>query len=517
MFDGKYLDWNQKRIKGIIEYYGHTYFFNKKILDLGCGHGDISGALYRLGGDVTAVDARQEHLKIVSKKFPGIKTVKADLDGVWPFLGKNFDLILDLDLLCHLNDYQNHLRAVCLSTNNLILETSVCDSDDPYKCIVLTENKGTYDLSANGVSSRPSSAAIERVFNEYGMNFKRIDQNKFNSGTYTYDWQTQKDNSCDINKRRIWFASKGENANKLTNIQVNSMLRNPITLKTSINPLVTTKTLFSPPLPPAPIPASDSSAILGSIFRIAVCISGNLRTFEKTYSSFMKNILSPYENKCDFFIHTWDNIGCDVKGFDKSISSIKTKDRMNKINLIYNPKSIVIDNSLEIRNMVHQLENKMNLTKADRDGLAKGGIADYGCMLYSWNKSRELLEKYQQETGIRYDIVIRLRTDLMFTDKFDIRRALNKLCVPNIGQFYNNAMNDQFAIGPYKDICVYLSLYDHIVEYFNGRVTSMLRPELLLKYHLNKSGISYIEENISYHILRPNNKITTMTSVKQSK
>ena len=54
--------------------------FYKRILDLGCGHADISGVFYRLGADITVVDARQDHLKIAQKKFPGIKAVKMDLD-----------------------------------------------------------------------------------------------------------------------------------------------------------------------------------------------------------------------------------------------------------------------------------------------------------------------------------------------------------------------------------------------------------------------------------------------------
>src|SRR5271170_133102 len=103
MFDGKYFDWNQKRIKSIVDFYGYKFFYFKRILDLGCGYGDLGGVLYRLGSDVTGVDARQEHLKIVNKKYTGIKTVQANLDANWPFHGQRFDLILDLGLMCHLS------------------------------------------------------------------------------------------------------------------------------------------------------------------------------------------------------------------------------------------------------------------------------------------------------------------------------------------------------------------------------------------------------------------------------
>jgi SAM-dependent methyltransferase len=210
MFDGKYFDWNQKRVKGIVDYYGYKFFYGKKLADLGCGHADLSGVVYRLGSDITAVDARQEHLKIVTKKFPGIKTVKGNLDGPWPFHGQKFDMILDLGLLCHLASYENHLKAVCASTTYLVLECAVCDSDDPSKCVQVPEAKEVYDLAYNGMGCRPSAAAIERVLTECHMSFKRVDNARFNSGEYVYDWQAKNDGSTSIYKRRIWFATKNQ-------------------------------------------------------------------------------------------------------------------------------------------------------------------------------------------------------------------------------------------------------------------------------------------------------------------
>src|ERR1700723_3180028 len=112
VFDGHYLDWNEKRIKGIVDFYGYKFFYGKRVLDLGCGYADISGVLHRLGSDITAVDSRNDHLKIVGKKFSGIKTVQADLDHYWPFYMNEFDLTLDLGLVCHLANYESHLQQV---------------------------------------------------------------------------------------------------------------------------------------------------------------------------------------------------------------------------------------------------------------------------------------------------------------------------------------------------------------------------------------------------------------------
>lgn len=118
---------------------------------------------------------------------------------------------MDLGILCHLANFENHLKAVCYSTKYLVLETAVCDSDDPNKSIPVQENKGVYDLSINGMGCRPSAAAIERVLQQNGMNFTRVDNARFNSGSIKYDWRSNNDNSTHLDKRRIWFCSKDEN------------------------------------------------------------------------------------------------------------------------------------------------------------------------------------------------------------------------------------------------------------------------------------------------------------------
>lgn len=224
---------------------------NKTVLDLGCGHADISGALYRLGADVTALDARPEHLKMASKKFPGIKTIKADLDQSWPFIGKHFDIILDMGVLCHLRNYESHLRAVCSSTSYLVLETAVCNSIDPNKCVAISENKSIYDLAANGTGCRPTAAAIEKVLSECGMDFKRMDASKLNSGDNVYDWNTTNSGNTSIHNRRLWFAVKNNSIHQPAHIPMTPQQL----LQPAVAPIVLTpnKPVISRPIPISPI------------------------------------------------------------------------------------------------------------------------------------------------------------------------------------------------------------------------------------------------------------------------
>ena len=509
MFDGPYHDWNQKRIKGIIDKYGHNFFFKKSILDLGCGHADISGAFFRLGGDVTAVDARQEHLKVVSKKWVGIKTVRADLDGPWPFYGKMFDIIFDMGLMCHLADFHKHLKEVCNSTNYLVLETAVCDSDDPNQQIYLPDSKTVYDGSFNGISSFPSATAIEKVLTEMGFVFKRMDNSKFNSGNYVYDWPVTNSNAADIHKRRIWFANRNDGAHggielPPTNFGTVSPVQH---IKDSLVPVgKTTARVSARPTPPGynqevvapktelvevvkPEPQPEKKHI-----RTAVCISGHLRTFSTNYRSVYENLLRHFD--CDVFIHTWDVLGMSYRPLDGNIHAINTHDLEGAINALYHPKKMIIEPSRKIESTPF-IQSKV-IDFRDVPGILS--------MYYKIEECNKLKSQFEQEQGFTYDCVIRFRGDLYLEQIFPIDFNMSKdhIHFPFYGNF--GGLNDQLAWGSSKVMDDYSSLYSNIEACLRGGAP--MHPERLLGYYINQfKKIPVNKVHYKYLIKRSNGLI----------
>lgn len=203
MFNETYSGWNHSRIKSIIDHYGHHFFFGKKILDLGAGQGEIGAALARLGADVYCVDARQANLDYIKKRHPYLKIVKADLEIEWPFSHK-FDIVLSIGLLCHLKNYEKHIKDICNIAETIILETEVLDSKDPELRIPIFEEKFSEDLAYSGEGSIVSSLNIEGKLSTYGATFKRLDHPKTNSGAYKYDW-SENDSGRTFGNRRLWF------------------------------------------------------------------------------------------------------------------------------------------------------------------------------------------------------------------------------------------------------------------------------------------------------------------------
>jgi SAM-dependent methyltransferase len=485
------LEWTQRRIKGIIDYYGHEFMHHKKILDLGCGQGEIGGALNRLGADVTAVDARQDHLKLVAKKFPSVKIVKADLDVSWPFIGAKFDLILDLGILCHIRDFHHHLKSVCASCTHLILETAVCDSDDPARYDVVQENKSDPHLSVNGLGGRPSVAAIEKILKENGMSFKRLDSSKFNSGAYNYDWAPKNNGESFHTKRRIWFAVKNINIMPATTpsvIKIQPAVSSPGYIPTLKD---TRMQLSASPKIHAfqgktETPIADSSNML----RVALCISGHLRTFDRNFASLKDSILTRYN--CDVFIHTWDQLGMSYRFGDAKLHMLNPNNMMDRINYFYNPKQIVIESQSNFK--ASPLMIKKGEPGRDTVGTAS--------MYYKIEACNKLKQDYEKQNNFKYDFVIRFRSDLFVEQPLPLDQFTSKdyLYVPIFGNF--GGINDQIAFGGSEVMDLYSSCYSNIENLLkNG---AWMNPEKLLQFHVEDKKIPLLKVPMRYNIRRAN-------------
>ncbi|WP_207457440.1 glycosyltransferase [Azospirillum sp. SYSU D00513] len=96
-----------------------------KILDVGGGYGRITGP-FADRHDVTLVDISHEMLAEAKERFPALKVRQADARKL-PFEDGEFDLVIALDLLCHLPDLQEgarELRRVARAGGRVVCDTT---------------------------------------------------------------------------------------------------------------------------------------------------------------------------------------------------------------------------------------------------------------------------------------------------------------------------------------------------------------------------------------------------------
>lgn len=208
LFSGHYEYWRAKRIVAIVEEYGEAWFKGRKILELGCGYGDIGHVFSTLGAEVIYAEGRKEHCDILRKRFPHSRVYQVNLENEWPFsIDEKFDMILHLGLLYHLKDYRFSLEKCAAHTSHLVLETEVCDAEDDF-VLVIDENSESYDQSLIGSGSRPSASHIETILREAGFAFKRIQDSRCNADIHVYDWPVKNTKTWKHGLRRFWFCKE---------------------------------------------------------------------------------------------------------------------------------------------------------------------------------------------------------------------------------------------------------------------------------------------------------------------
>ncbi len=135
--------------------------------------------------------------------------------------------------------------------------------------------------------------------------------------------------------------------------------------------------------------------------KIAVQLFSYMQTFEKTYLALWDNFLNLYD--CDVFIHTWDD-------FSLLNNTNKYNDIINKINLYYRPKKLLVEKA-----------NFINIQGYFGTHLfKKTPLSTIKYILYSQNAVNNYRIAYQTENNTQYDFVLFIRPDLKLNEPFVI-------------------------------------------------------------------------------------------------
>lgn len=204
MFAGHYNEWRISRMNGIKKYISPEYFKSKSLLELGCGYADIGNMFYEMGAAVTSSDARKEHLEVVTKRYPHLKTLAIDCDN--DLIEEKYDIILHWGLLYHLSEIDIHLQRVSDKCDVLLLETEVSNSDDTE--FFMSTNESGFDQAFNNRGIRPSPSYIEGMLRKHGFQYKLIKDPVLNSSFHCYDWEINNSMTWRHGLRRFWICWK---------------------------------------------------------------------------------------------------------------------------------------------------------------------------------------------------------------------------------------------------------------------------------------------------------------------
>jgi|688.fasta_scaffold10918_9 hypothetical protein len=206
--------------------------------------------------------------------------------------------------------------------------------------------------------------------------------------------------------------------------------------------------------------------------KIAVCFSGQMRTALEANTSIIKFLGNQLPN-IDFFFHTWD-IKSEKKLFgdlrddvDYTHECYECLNKLLKIVKLYKPKKYVVESHDDYINNIANTNNKSSLW-------------------HSWYKSLELVKNFEKENGFEYDVVIKMRFDVIYEAGVVLdnlfAKYLNRI---NDGEFFADSiwMSDE-QLNPYT---IHDVFYIH-----NSKIINQLK--LFYDYHILK-----IKEEENYH------------------
>lgn len=201
--------------------------------------------------------------------------------------------------------------------------------------------------------------------------------------------------------------------------------------------------------------------------KIALLISGYLRSFEDNIEFFKKNIIE--NNDVDIYIYITKNTETKYMNFDIDI---------NKIFSMLNPKYIIISDNIDFKK-----ENKIN------------DIMNQNAKFYLLNEERKRREKTE---NISYDLVFKIRPDVHLNEpidffKFYMNNAINipidsKIDISKLRNPHDKYVCDIIAFGPPDLMNKYFNYYlelDSLIKNY-GTVN-----ETLLYHYLTNNNIPY--------------------------
>jgi hypothetical protein len=241
--------------------------------------------------------------------------------------------------------------------------------------------------------------------------------------------------------------------------------------------------------------------------KIALCLSGQPRNIDSTFSKIKQSILDG--NDVDVFIHTWfdeNNLSTNSVIPDR-VGDILDASAIQKLKDFYNPKKILVENPKNWKRKYH-FPNKCFVEGPSwaldvKEGLevAKSYLSNMtNSMFYSIMISNLLKEDYSISNGVEYDLVVRCRTDFSPHVVIDFDKiSLNddEIICHSTGLPYNMP-HDWFSIGTTESMNVYCGVYNQINQLHkqSNETDGWWCNELLIKHHLMNNKIKVHHANL---------------------
>lgn len=210
---------------------------------------------------------------------------------------------------------------------------------------------------------------------------------------------------------------------------------------------------------------------INSSIRIALCLSGQPRSYKKAHEYIKRNLLEHYN--VDVFAHAWRPKVGRMIVFDD-------------INLLYEPVQFIMDETLP-----ESINSDLLVPNASHP-------ANFcTSMFYSIHRANDFRVREEAKNDKKYDFVVRSRYDIALNSVIDFSKLeKGKIYVSKDSDDPNPLFNDQFAIGDSEVMNIYSGTY-MLLRWHAARGVRLCGHEML-QAQLEYFGIPYERIDINH-------------------
>jgi 2-polyprenyl-3-methyl-5-hydroxy-6-metoxy-1,4-benzoquinol methylase len=140
--------------------------FNRSVLEVGSGIGDLSRFFTDRDCKVTLTDGRLENVEVLRGLYPDLEAFRLDLDKPETVLAGRFDVVFCYGTLYHLARPAEAIAYMAERCDGiLLLETCVSFGGEPLLCHVTEESEA--DQALAGIGSRPTRTWIQQQLSQH--------------------------------------------------------------------------------------------------------------------------------------------------------------------------------------------------------------------------------------------------------------------------------------------------------------------------------------------------------------
>jgi hypothetical protein len=222
--------------------------------------------------------------------------------------------------------------------------------------------------------------------------------------------------------------------------------------------------------------------------KVALLLTGHLRCWEQVAPNTLKHIIDKYD--ADVFIETWDSEAYWDPHSVKGITEDGPKLDVAKVFQTYKPVYMNFENFEEYEeNFIERAKPFTNFYHVPKNQIS---------MWFKVGRGMLAVEEHMLLTGTTYDLIIRMRPDLVFNEplpEFDSQKFYTLGYRNHMGQ----GTSDMIQIGNFFTMSLFCKVLYHLP--FLYQEAGLLCPHVISEHFIKRLGLPWQEFMINKTIM----------------